>query len=157
FLCYARMRVIRVVCGVRHLYPTDVELETLAQTWSEHCVHKTLKSAVDVVDESGAVVRRYKNLIKETIFKSTQDLMEKHLGFCLSVFKDNAGVIAFDETDAVCFKVETHNHPSAIEPYGGSATGGGAVIRDILGTGLGAKPVANTDIFCVAFPNVKRV
>src|SRR5207237_197103 len=67
------------------------------------------------------------------------------------LFKDNAGVIAFDETDAVCFKVETHNHPSAIEPYGGSATGIGGVIRDILGTGLSAKPIANTDIFCVAF------
>jgi len=68
------------------------------------------------------------------------------------VFKDNAGVIAFDETDAVCFKVETHNHPSAIEPYGGAATGAGGVIRDILGTGLAARPIANTDVFCVAFP-----
>ena len=73
--------------------------------------------------------------------------------FCLSVFKDNAGVVVFDETDAICFKVETHNHPSAIEPYGGSATGAGGVIRDILGTGLAAKPVANTDVFCVAYPN----
>src|SRR5438045_7600527 len=73
-------------------------------------------------------------------------------GFCLSVFKDNAGVIAFDDADAVCFKVETHNHPSAIEPYGGSATGVGGVIRDVLGTGLAAKPIANTDVFCVAFP-----
>src|ERR1700751_1400328 len=87
--------------------PTDVELETLAQTWSEHCVHKTLKSAVEVVDESGNVVRKYGNLIKDTIFKSTQELMEKNPGCALSVFKDNAGVIAFDETDAVCFKVET--------------------------------------------------
>jgi phosphoribosylformylglycinamidine synthase len=69
---------------------------------------------------------------------------------------DNAGVIAFDETDAVCFKVETHNHPSAIEPYGGSATGVGGVIRDVLGTGLAAKPIANTDVFCVAYPFNKR-
>src|SRR5438045_1171661 len=74
-------------------------------------------------------------------------------GFCLSVFKDNAGVIAFDDADAVCFKVETHNHPSAIEPYGGSATGVGGVVRDVLGTGLAAKPVANTDVFCVAHPS----
>src|SRR6202035_4329706 len=97
--------------------------------------------------------RQYKNLIKETIFKSTMDLMAKETSpFCLSVFADNAGVIAFDETDAVCFKAETHNHPSAIEPYGGSATGAGGVIRDILGTGLGAKPIANTDVFCVAYP-----
>src|SRR5213078_1942092 len=71
---------------------------------------------------------------------------------CLSVFKDNAGVIAFDEQFGICFKVETHNHPSAIEPYGGSATGVGGCIRDILGTGLSAKPIANTDVFCVAFP-----
>ena len=76
----------------------------------------------------------------------------KSRGVLSSVFKDNAGVIGFDETDAVCFKVETHNHPSAIEPYGGSATGVGGVIRDILGTGLAAKPIANTDVFCVANP-----
>jgi phosphoribosylformylglycinamidine synthase len=76
--------------------------------------------------------------------------------FCLSVFADNAGVIAFDEEDAVCFKVETHNHPSAIEPYGGSATGVGGVIRDVLGTGLAARPIANTDVFCVAFPEYQQ-
>jgi phosphoribosylformylglycinamidine synthase len=81
---------------------------------------------------------------------------ERDDAFCLSVFSDNAGVIAFDEVDAVCFKVETHNHPSAIEPYGGSATGIGGVIRDILGTGLGAKPVANTDVFCVASPDYAK-
>ncbi len=144
--------------------PTDIELETLAQTWSEHCVHKTLKSAVDleIRDEKGTVLeeRHYDNLIKDTIFKSTMELMaraDKGKGdFCLSVFVDNAGVIAFDETDAVCFKVETHNHPSAIEPYGGSATGIGGVIRDILGTGLAAKPIANTDVFCVAFPDYAK-
>ena len=142
--------------------PTDIELESLAQTWSEHCVHKTLKSAVqiEVRDEKGNVLghRSYKNLIKDTIFKSTQDLIEKDKkAFCLSVFKDNAGVIAFDETDAVCFKVETHNHPSAIEPYGGSATGSGGVIRDVLGTGLAARPIANTDVFCVAYPETSQL
>src|SRR6202044_3260781 len=128
----------------------------------EHCVHKTLKSGVDVEvqDANGKKVgsRRYGNLIKETIFQSTMDLMRGAAGdpLCLSVFADNAGVIAFDETDAVCFKVETHNHPSAIEPYGGSATGVGGVIRDILGTGLGAKPIANTDVFCVASHDFAR-
>src|SRR5947208_10606407 len=133
--------------------PTDVELETIAQTWSEHCVHKTLKSAVEVCNESGKVLRKYGNLIKETIFQSTQDLIARRKEpFCLSVFKDNAGVVVFDDHDAVCFKVETHNHPSAIEPYGGSATGVGGCIRDILGTGLSAKPIANTDVCCVAFP-----
>ncbi|MGN6625613.1 MAG: phosphoribosylformylglycinamidine synthase subunit PurL, partial [Tepidisphaeraceae bacterium] len=116
--------------------------------------HKTLKSSVEVVDTQGQTLRTYKNLIKETIFGSTQELIQRRNdGFCLSVFKDNAGVVTFDEHDAVCFKVETHNRPSAIEPYGGAATGIGGCIRDILGTGLGAKPVANTNVFCVAYPD----
>jgi phosphoribosylformylglycinamidine synthase II len=161
FLSLAEMKAIQNYFRGQHREPTDIELETLAQTWSEHCVHKTLKSPVDVEvkDSSGKIVdrRKYKNLIKETIFDSTMQLMKSDKGFCLSVFKDNAGVVVFDETDAVCFKVETHNHPSAIEPYGGSATGAGGVIRDILGTGLGAKPIANTDVFCVAFPDFGKV
>jgi phosphoribosylformylglycinamidine synthase len=159
FLSLAEMRGIQAYFREQGREPTDIELETIAQTWSEHCVHKTLKSAVDieVKDEAGKTVatRRYGNLIKETIFQSTMQLMKQRSAepFCLSVFADNAGVIAFDDTDAVCFKVETHNHPSAIEPYGGSATGAGGCIRDILGTGLAAKPVANTDVFCVAEPD----
>ena len=71
----------------------------------------------------------------------------------MSVFSDNAGVVRFDESHDVCFKVETHNHPSAIDPYGGANTGLGGVIRDALGTGLGAKPICNTDIFCLASPD----
>lgn len=156
FLSLPEMKAIQSYYKEQGREPTDIELETLAQTWSEHCVHKTLKSSVEVEvhDASGRKIgtRRYGNLIKETIFDSTMQLMGKsHKDFCLSVFADNAGVIAFDETDAVCFKAETHNHPSAIEPYGGAATGAGGVIRDILGTGLAAKPIANTDVFCVAF------
>ncbi len=167
FLSLAEMKAIQAYFRSQNREPTDIELETLAQTWSEHCVHKTLKSAVDVEvrEPSGKRIgtRHYDNLIKETIFSSTMRLMGKEPGagrpaadFCLSVFKDNAGVVAFDATDAVCFKVETHNHPSAIEPYGGSATGAGGVIRDILGTGLAAAPIANTDVFCVAFPDAAR-
>ena len=125
--------------------PRDVELEMIAQTWSEHCVHKTFRSDVRVVDHSGREVERIENLIKTTIFDVTKRLAKP---WCISVFEDNAGVIEFDEDHAVCFKVETHNHPSAIEPYGGAATGIGGVIRDPMGTGLGAEPVANTDIFC---------
>ena len=123
------MRAVQAYFRQAGREPTDVELETVAQTWSEHCVHKTLKSAVDVTetDDEGKTIgtRRYGNLIKETIFASTMELMRQRAAepFCLSVFVDNAGVIRFDETDAVCFKAETHNHPSAIEPYGGSATG----------------------------------
>jgi phosphoribosylformylglycinamidine synthase len=163
FLSLAEMKAMQDYFREQRREPTDIELETLAQTWSEHCVHKTLKSAVDVEvrDERGQKIasRRYGNLIKETIFASTTRIIqggESRDPFCLSVFVDNAGVVAFDEVDAVCFKVETHNHPSAIEPYGGSATGVGGVIRDVLGTGLAAKPVANTDVFCVAFPDSKR-
>ncbi len=160
FLSLAEMKAIQTYYRQQQREPTDIELETLAQTWSEHCGHKTLKSSVDLIvrDPAGKTLatRRYDNLIRQTIFQSTAELMSRETPgreFCLSVFSDNAGVIAFDELFGVCFKVETHNHPSAIEPYGGSATGIGGVIRDVLGTGLGAKPIANTDVFCVALPD----
>ncbi|MEM7164532.1 MAG: phosphoribosylformylglycinamidine synthase subunit PurL [Planctomycetota bacterium] len=119
--------------------PTDVELETLAQTWSEHCCHKTFTSPINYEGETIG------NLLKETIFAVTDEL---NAPFCLSVFRDNAGVIALDDEWALTFKVETHNHPSALEPYGGAGTGIGGVIRDTLGTGLGARPILNTDVFC---------
>ena len=128
--------------------PTDIELETLAQTWSEHCVHKTLKSSVEF--ECDGQVLHFSNLLKDTVFKATQELSKP---WCISVFSDNAGVIEFDETAAVCFKVETHTHPSALDPSGGAATGIGGVIRDPMGTGLGAKPIANTDVFCFGLPD----
>ncbi len=129
--------------------PTEIELETVAQTWSEHCKHKTLAGAVTMTE--GGVTRAFKNLLKETVFAATQRLAKP---WCWSVFQDNAGVIDFDGRDGVCMKVETHNHPSAIEPYGGAGTGIGGVIRDILGTGLGARPVANTDVFCFGPPDL---
>ena len=125
--------------------PTDVEVETLAQTWSEHCKHKTLRGACDY-EEAGKPPRRIESILGETIVKATETVRKP---WCLSVFVDNAGVIALDETMAVCFKVETHNHPSAIEPFGGAGTGIGGVIRDVLGTGTGARPIASTDVFCV--------
>jgi phosphoribosylformylglycinamidine synthase len=125
--------------------PTDVELETMAQTWSEHCIHKTFKSKIKLGRKT------INNLMKSTVMKVTRELNKP---WCLSVFKDNAGVIDFDGRYAVCFKVETHNHPSAVEPYGGAATGIGGVIRDPLGTGLGAFPILNTDIFCFGPPDL---
>ncbi|MDO8716214.1 MAG: phosphoribosylformylglycinamidine synthase subunit PurL [Dehalococcoidales bacterium] len=124
--------------------PTDAELETLAQTWSEHCVHKTFRGKIRF---GGKTID---NLLKSTIIKSTRQLDKP---WCLSVFEDNAGVIDFDGRWALCFKVETHNHPSAVEPYGGASTGVGGVVRDPLGTGLGAKPILNTDVFCFAPPD----
>jgi len=125
--------------------PTDAEIETLAQTWSEHCVHKTFKAKLSF---AGSTID---NLLKSTIMKATEELGKP---WCLSVFEDNAGVIDFDGRWALCFKVETHNHPSAVEPYGGAATGIGGVVRDPLGTGLGAKPILNTDVFCFGPPDL---
>jgi phosphoribosylformylglycinamidine synthase II len=125
--------------------PTDAELDTLAQTWSEHCGHKTFKALYNF---NGTVID---GLLKSTIMRATYELDKP---WCLSVFKDNAGVISFNDDWALAFKVETHNHPSAIEPYAGAATGVGGVVRDILGTGLGAKPIATTDVLCVGEPDL---
>jgi len=119
--------------------PTDCELETFAQTWSEHCSHKTFRGAIRYNGQ------RIDSLLKQTIMKVTEELSPD---WCVSVFEDNAGIIEWDEDHNLCFKVETHNHPSALEPYGGAGTGIGGVIRDALGTGLGAKPICNTDVFC---------
>jgi phosphoribosylformylglycinamidine synthase len=150
FLNLVEMQTIQKYYRQLGKEPTDVELESIAQTWSEHCVHKTLKSAVDMSIDGEEI--HFENLLKETVFKATQQLAKS---WCISVFSDNAGVVEFDEDSAVCFKVETHNRPSALDPYGGSATGIGGVIRDPMGTGLGARPIANTDIFCFGEPDKK--
>ncbi|MHC4713952.1 MAG: AIR synthase-related protein, partial [Planctomycetota bacterium] len=140
----AEMYAIRDYFRDKGRHPTDVELETLAQTWSEHCVHKTFRG---LIEYDGEIID---NLLKSTVARVTNELAKP---WCISVFVDNAGVIEFDGDMCVCFKVETHNHPSAVEPYGGAETGIGGVIRDPLGTGLGANPVANTDVFCFAPPD----
>jgi phosphoribosylformylglycinamidine synthase len=153
YLSLEEMRTIKQHFIELERDPTDVELETVAQTWSEHCSHKTLAGRIAYEDENGP--RQYENMLKETIFAATVKIREQ-LGeddWCVSVFVDNAGVIKFDEKQDVCFKVETHNHPSALEPYGGANTGIGGVIRDPMGTGLGARPVCNTDVFCFGPPD----
>ena len=133
--------------------PTDVELECLAQTWSEHCKHKVFNGVIRY-SESGRA-ETIDNLFKTTIVKATETVRAKRgkRDWCVSVFKDNAGVIEFDKEHHLAFKVETHNHPSALDPYGGANTGIGGVIRDPLGTGLGARPIFNTDVFCFAPPD----
>ncbi len=164
FLDVSEMSAIQKYFQQMGREPTDAELETLAQTWSEHCVHKTLKAIIDFTHHPSAdqhaghdhhapgdVSMRFDNLVKSTIFRATSEL---NLPWTLSVFKDNAGVIAFDNQYALCMKVETHNRPSAIEPYGGAATGIGGCIRDVIGTGGGAMPIAATDIFCFADPTI---
>ena len=117
--------------------PTDVELQTIGQTWSEHCYHKTFKG--DITTPEGEI----HSLFKTYIAKATEELDPE---WCISVFEDNAGIIEFDKNYAIAAKVETHNHPSAIEPFGGAATGTGGVIRDILA--VWADPIACTDVLC---------
>ncbi|MFP4223247.1 MAG: phosphoribosylformylglycinamidine synthase subunit PurS [Phycisphaeraceae bacterium] len=173
FLSQDEMRAIQDYYRQAQREPTDAELETLAQTWSEHCVHKTLKSTVhfrqttgdqlDYANRPGHEVHpdgsvTIHNLLKNTVAAATRELMAEppHKDWCVSVFVDNAGIVRFDDVDGVAIKVETHNHPSAIEPYGGAATGIGGCIRDVLGTGLAARPIANTDVFCVACPEASH-
>jgi phosphoribosylformylglycinamidine synthase len=122
--------------------PTDVELETIAQTWSEHCAHRTFKATIRH-RELGLDELAIDGLLKTTIMAATEKV---NRAWVLSAFRDNAGVIAFDRDHELSFKVETHNHPSAIEPFGGANTGVGGVVRDVLG--VSAEPIANTDVLC---------
>lgn len=120
---------------------TDVELQTFGQTWSEHCIHKTFKG--DVLYREGSEDKVLKSLFKSYIARATSELNKP---WCFSVFEDNAGLVDFDKGYVAAAKVETHNHPSAVEPFGGAATGVGGVIRDILG--VWGEPVATTDVLC---------
>lgn len=128
--------------------PTDVEIEMLAQTWSEHCKHKIFNAEIEYEDEHQKV--KVSSLFKEFIKAPTYKMNKP---WAISLFDDNAGVVRFREGMDLCIKVETHNSPSALDPYGGALTGILGVNRDIMGTGLGAKPVANTDVFCVGMPD----
>lgn len=130
--------------------PTDVELEVIAQTWSEHCKHRIFGAFI--THECNGVEESIDSLFKSYIVAVTNRIRAAKPDFVLSAFDDNAGFIRLDDRLAVCLKVETHNHPSAIEPYAGANTGLGGVIRDILGAGKGAKPVGSLDVFCFGSP-----
>jgi phosphoribosylformylglycinamidine synthase II len=137
--------------------PTDVELEVLAQTWSEHCKHKIFAASIDYKENTkpkyGPALGSFKvnSLFKECIKDTTEKIKkDRGLDWLISVFSDNAGIVRFDKNVDLCFKAETHNSPSALDPYGGALTGILGVNRDILGCGLGARPIANTDVFCFA-------
>ncbi len=139
------MQAIQSYCLREERDLTDVEFEMLAQTWSEHCVHKTFKARVTV--EQGRVDHgfptTYQHLFNQTIRAATRDV---NANWVLSSFRENAGIVEFDGEYELSFKVETHNHPSAIEPFGGANTGIGGVIRDVIG--VSAKPIASTDVLC---------
>lgn len=127
--------------------PTDIELESLAQTWSEHCKHTIFADPIDDLKDG---------LFKTYIKKATDEIRKKkgNKDICVSVFEDNSGAIEFDENHLITHKVETHNSPSALDPFGGSITGIVGVNRDTIGFGLGAKPVANCYGFCLSDPRV---
>ena len=134
--------------------PTDAEVEALAQTWSEHCKHKIFQAKIRYDNRENGRSYEIDSLFKTFIAGSTKAIRaaKGKDDLCLSVFKDNAGVFKFDENVSVCIKVETHNSPSALDPYGGALTGIVGVNRDPMGTGMGANLVCNTDVFCFASP-----
>ena len=144
FLNLEEMKAIQNYFSKLDRDPSDCEIETLAQTWSEHCGHKTFKSTVLVDGQA-----------KKPLFQRLQESTKQAAHpLVLSAFEDDSGVMHFYDGLALCGKVETHNSPSAIEPYGGAMTGSGGVFRDIMGTGTGAKVIASTDMFCFAPPDL---
>ncbi len=140
--------------------PTDVEMEIIAQSWSEHCKHKIFSSEITYSESNLPMGVKalgemkipgiFKTFIRGSTLKIKED---RKLPWLISIFHDNAGIVRFDDNVDVCIKVETHNSPSALDPYGGALTGILGVNRDILGVGLGAKPIANTNVFCLAENN----
>ncbi len=145
FLNLEEMKIIKDYFQKINRDPTDLELETLAQTWSEHCGHKTFKAKIILDGQE-----------KEPLFTRLKKEALKHDKNIVSAFVDNAGVMDFYDGFAINGKAETHNAPSAIEPYGGAMTGSGGVFRDVVATGQGGKPVVSTDIFCLAPPDMDK-
>ncbi len=143
------MKVIRDYFKKLKRDPTDIEIESLAQTWSEHCKHTIFANQIDDI----------KSGLYKTYIQGATNLIRKQKGkkdFCVSVFSDNSGGIIFDKDYLITHKVETHNSPSALDPFGGAITGIVGVNRDTIGFGLGAKPVANVYGFCFGNPADKR-
>lgn len=146
----AEMQAIQAYYRQTEREAHDIELEMLAQTWSEHCVHKTFRATIDFVGANGQQETIH-GLLKTYIRAATEKLNKE---WVVSAFVDNAGIIRFDDKYDLAFKVETHNHPSALEPFGGANTGVGGVVRDVLG--VSARPIANTDILCFGYPDTPQ-
>jgi len=141
------MKTIQAFYRQAEREPTDAELETLAQTWSEHCVHKTFRARITFTHRDAQAntlgVQEIDGLLDQYIRAATEKINPAWLH---SAFVDDAGIIAFDDDNDLAFKAETHNHPSALEPFGGANTGIGGVVRDILG--VSARPIATTNVLC---------
>ena len=144
----AEMQAIRDYFRSEDREPTDAELEMIAQTWSEHCIHKTFRAKIDYTDGATGETRVIDGLLRSYIRAATEQVNRPWVH---SAFVDNAGIVAFDDQYDLAFKVETHNHPSALEPFGGANTGVGGVVRDVLG--VSARPIANTDVLGFGLPD----
>lgn len=161
-LTLAEMQAIQAHFDQRGRDPSDAELECLAQTWSEHCKHKIFASPIHYVDPEGESRSIAKGLFRSYVRGATEQVAQDRLAqgldrdapgaFLVSVFHDNAGVVRFSELDHLCYKVETHNSPSALDPYGGAMTGIVGVNRDSFGTGLGADLLTNVWGYCFGDP-----
>jgi phosphoribosylformylglycinamidine synthase II len=130
--------------------PTDVELECIAQTWSEHCKHKIFAGRVHYVDECGR--EEWIDSLFRTYIRGATEKIGREIDWLVSVFSDNAGIIRFNDRYNIAYKVETHNSPSALDPYGGAITGIVGVNRDPMGTGMGCEMVANVWGYCLGSP-----
>jgi phosphoribosylformylglycinamidine synthase len=140
---------------------TDCELEILAQTWSEHCKHKEFNALIEYRDletgETRVIDSLFKSFIKASTEKIGSELEAQGCHWLVKVFSDNAGVVRIDERRVFVFKVETHNSPSALDPYGGALTGIVGVNRDPLGTGRGGgRLLFNTDVLCFGPPDYQK-
>jgi phosphoribosylformylglycinamidine synthase len=145
------MRAVRGYFTAQARPASDAELETIAQTWSEHCVHKTFKAKITIENQELKIGNDSQSSILNSIIKTYLQETTRQIAapWVRSAFVDNAGVIAFDDEYDLSFKVETHNHPSAIEPFGGANTGVGGVVRDVLG--VSHRPIAVTDVLCFGY------
>ncbi len=144
----AEMQAVQAYYQKEAREPTDVELEMIAQTWSEHCVHKTFRAKIDYTGPDGEK-ETIDGILKTYLRAATEEINKPWVH---SAFVDNAGIVKFDDTYDLAFKAETHNHPSALDPFGGANTGVGGVVRDILG--VSARPIANTDVLCFGLPDM---
>ena len=131
-------------------HPTDVELECIAQTWSEHCKHKIFAARVHYVDELGR--EEWIDSLFKTYIRAATEKIGREIDWLVSVFTDNAGIMRFNDRYNVAYKVETHNSPSALDPYGGAITGIVGVNRDPMGTGMGSEMLANVWGYCLGSP-----
>ena len=156
-LTLPELKLVREFFIAEKRVPTDVEMEVIAQTWSEHCKHKIFRAKIDYTDVKTGEKKTINSLFK-TFVKGTTDevIRRRNPNWLISLFHDNAGIVRWDPNVDVAVKVETHNSPSALDPYGGALTGILGVNRDILGVGMGARPIANTDVFCLGNEGLKE-